>query len=615
MILQCLVSLFDRLQSDPKIYDGTQAAVAPPGYSSQKIIFEVVIEPDGSLHAIQKVYTSADKKDKFRQMIVPGTGKSSGSGINPNFLWDRPDYMLGYSADKEKLDRAIRSFESFRERHLAAEKAVPSPEFHAICQFLRKWSPESISDEHKALLGLAVGGLCVFRARGADHFVHEAGPVKDYWETQSPGGEADAARGMCLVTGVPDSPLARLHEPKIKGVRGAQSAGSLLVSFNNKAFDSYGHEQSYNSPVGQRAAFAYCTALNYLLRQGSRQKLQVADTTVTFWTESPSDAEDMLAALFEQPYFENQRGEEDAGAARQSPSEDLALKIRLRTALGKIARGQYPGELGSPDTAFYVLGLAPNNARIVVRFWREGSLGELVDHVGQHIRDLSILGRDGIEAPSVHRILAETAREEKDIPPLLSGALMRAVLEGTPYPIALFQAVLRRTRADHTINAPRAATLKATLNRASRRKQNPLTREVSMSLDTTRPEPSYHFGRLFAALEKAQEDALPGLNDTIKDRYFGAAMSTPASVFPRLIRLNQHHLGKLERGWRVNAERRIQDIASRLDGFPTHMGLTDQGLFAIGYYHQRQELFKRKDDDKSTGDASAATDESPVSDA
>jgi CRISPR-associated protein Csd1 len=263
--------------------------------------------------------------------------------------------------------------------------------------------------------------------------------------------------------------------------------------------------------------------------------------------------------------------------------------------LKRIVKGEYPGEFGDPYTPFYVLGLSPNAARISVRFWLASTLGELIEKLHQHFADLRIAHREqDSEFPAVWQLLRETVRESKDLPPLLGGAVMRSVLTGSPYPNMLFTSIIRRFRADRELRYLRVAMIKAHLNRNTRFGIDPLDKELPMSLDPDRTEPAYHLGRLFAELEKTQEDALPRINDTIKDRYFGAASATPASVFPRLIRLSQHHLGKLEKGQRVYHERRIQEIAGKLDGFASHLSLRDQGLFAIGYYHQRQDMFTKK---------------------
>lgn len=248
------------------------------------------------------------------------------------------------------------------------------------------------------------------------------------------------------------------------------------------------------------------------------------------------------------------------------------------------------GEAEPPDagTGFYVLGLSPNASRLSIRFWISGTAGELIGRVARHQQRLEIAkspkDRDFL---ALWLILAQTARESKEIQPLLGGALLRAVLTDGRYPESLLSAIIRRIRAEREIRHPKAATIKAILNKNYHK-------EISVMLDIERAEPSYHMGRLFASLERAQEDALPGLNATIKDRYFGAASSTPSSVFPRLIRMSQHHVRKLDGGKKVVAEKRLQEIMGRLDDFPPHLGLADQGLFAIGYYHQRQDFFTKK---------------------
>ncbi|MEZ6146883.1 MAG: type I-C CRISPR-associated protein Cas8c/Csd1 [Planctomycetaceae bacterium] len=376
----------------------------------------------------------------------------------------------------------------------------------------------------------------------------------------------------------PTGPLARLHEPKIKGVWGGQSSGASIVSFNLDAFESYGKSQSMNAPVGEQAAFQYCTALNRLLADPGR-RIQIGDATTVFWTEQPTDAETLLPWVFDP----------------SRDAEDEAQQKRVHAVLTRIAQGQYPHDIGEPDTPFYVLGLSPNAARISVRFWWKSSLGDLIVNLHQHFADLALARSDhDPEFPSVWRLLRETVRESKDLPPLLSGAVMRAILTGSPYPNLLFASLIRRIRTDRQVRYLRASMIKAHLNRNARVGLDPLQKEIGMSLEPERSEASYHMGRLFAELEKTQEDAQPGINDTIKDRYFGSASATPASVFPRLIKLSQHHLGKLDKGSRTYHEKRIQGIVDALNEFPSHLSLRDQGLFAIGYYHQRQDIFTKK---------------------
>lgn len=574
MILQALRAYYDRLAADPNV------EISPIGFSRQKVSFCVVLNADGTLHEIIPENDGDAKKPRPKLLIVPGGAKPSGSGINPCFLWDNTGYMLGFIPDDENPDRSRETFEAFRDRHLDLHGEIDDPEFAAVCQFLSNWDPVNASD-NKTLAEITTG-FGVFRIRGQKHYVHEREAVRSWWEAQQAIADDDQVTGQCLLTGEL-APLARLHEPKIKGVSGAQSAGASIVSFNDSAYESFGHSQSYNAPVSEVAAFQYGTGLNHLLRSGGGKRIQIGDATTVFWTESPSPAEQLFGFIAD---------------PESAPAEDEAQKSTLRTLLQRIAGGERAEELelGNSATPFYVLGLSPNAARISIRFWYVSTLGDLIDSLRQHFEDLSIVRTDrDPEFPAAWQLLRQTARESKDIPPLLSGALMRSVLQGTPYPQMLFSAVLRRIRADRELRAVRAGILKAFLNRNSRAGLSPLAKELSMSLDPERPEPAYQLGRLFAELEKTQEDALPGINDTIKDRYFSAASATPGSVFPILMRTVQHHLRKLEYSSKVFHEKRIQEIAGRLNGFPSHLNLKGQGLFALGYYHHRQDIFTKKD--------------------
>lgn len=576
MILQALNSYYQRLQADADV------DIAPFGFSRQKISFCVVLNDDGTLHEIIPENDGDPAKPRPKLLIVPGGAKPSGSGVNPCFLWDNTGYMLGFKPDDDKPERSLQTFEAFRQKHVDLNTAIDDLEFHAVNTFLAQWDP-STAAEHTTLSETSTG-FGVFRIRGKTHYVHEREAVQAWWRQQLESSEtADGVVGQCLLTGEATT-LARLHEPKIKGVAGAQSSGASLVSFNESAYESYGRSQSYNAPVSEAAAFQYGTALNHLLRSESGRCIKIGDATTVFWTESPSPVEELFGFIAD---------------PSKVAAEDDAKKDALQTLLKRIAAGETVADLGigDDDTPFYVLGLSPNAARLSVRFWYISTLQELVSAIRQHFADLDIVRSDrDPEFPAVWQLLRETARESKDIPPLLSGAVMRAVLTGSAYPQMLFAAVIRRIRADREIRAVRAGILKAFLNRNSRLSITTLAKEISMALDPDRPEPAYQLGRLFAELEKTQEDALPGINDTIKDRYFSAASATPGSVFPIILRTAQHHLKKLSVGSKIFHERAIQEICGRFDNFPAHLNLNGQGLFALGYYHQRQALFTKKID-------------------
>lgn len=575
MILQALHQLYVRLAEDPA------NGLPKPGYSLQGISFKVVLHPDGRLHEIAPV-----KDDNGRSVptLVPGAAKPPGQGVNPCLLWDNTGYMLGYKPEDPKPERTLKTFEAFRQRHLELEKTIQNPAFSAVCRFLESWLPENA--EENATLAQTKTGFGIFQIIGQPCFVHQEVAINSWWEKLS-SVPSDGERGLCLITGE-QTTLAKLHEPAIKGVIGAQSSGAKLVSFNLDAFTSYGKEQSFNAPVSEDAAFAYCTALNHLLAS-DRRRFRVGDTTTVFWTDAPAPAEDLLPFLV------------DSGKA----PEDEALKQRLASVIEKIAAGKLSGDdLGGSETRFYILGLAPNASRLSVRFWHTSTLGDLAVNLQRHHHDLSIERQwdetnskhPEPKVPGIYALLKQTARDADGIPPLLGGALIRAILLGTNYPDALFQKVMSRVRVAEKdqndnptdrVNYLRAAIIKAYLNRNH-------NLNLTMSYDPDRTDVAYRLGALFAALEKTQQDALPEINATIRDRYYSAASATPGAVFPRILRTYQHHLGKLEGGHKVNRERLVQDIMCPIKDFPAHLNLQQQGQFAIGYYHKRKDFFTAK---------------------
>lgn len=584
MILQSLNQLYERLADDPA-YE-----IAPPGYSSQKIAFAVVLHPDGRLHEIQDIREEEGKKRIPRQLLVPGQSKPPGSGINPCFLWDNAFYLFGFTDDEDKKERARKACVAFRDRHLAPEAEINDSAFSAVCRFLESWRPE-LAEQHPELEELATG-FGVFQLIGETQYVHERPAIKKWWANRQTSN--DQPRLMCLVTGEL-APPARLHEPKIKGVGGAQSSGAALVSFNCDAFTSYGKDQSLNSPVSEAAAFRYCTVLNSILSgpRSNKHRFSVGDTTVVFWTDRPTVTEDWLSELLR-------------GDLNEEAQDDTALQ-QTRVLLEALRKGG--GELkrlgDDPATPIHILGLAPNAARLAVRFWHTDPLGVLFDKLKAHHDALRIVRqfaedtkKPDPEFPPVWTLLRETARESKDIPPLLGGALMRAILEGTPYPDALANAVMRRIRADRVINYLRAAILKAWLTRKPNTQGG-----ISVSLDTEKTDPAYRLGRLFAVLESAQYRALGDVGSSIRDRFYSSASATPSVVFPRLLRTYQHHLGKMERGSKTFYEKQAQEIIDGIETIPAHLNLEAQAQFAIGYYHQRKALFdgaKMTDSDNDT---------------
>ena len=400
-------------------------------------------------------------------------------------------------------------------------------------------------------------------------------------EKVSSSSEREVETGFCLVTGKKTA-IASLHSA-IKGVRGANSTGANIVSFNEPAFCSYGKEKGANSPVGETAVFAYTTALNTLLGKDSTQRLQVGDATVVFWSERPSALEADLALLFDKPPKDNPNAQTD----------------KVKALLAAPNAGAYAED--GDGNLFYVLGLSPYNARLAIRFWIVDSVDGMAGNIRRHFEDIGIIhGAKDSSVLSLWRLLLQTAAQDKseNIPPNLAGETMRAILEGTPYPRTLLGALIRRLKAGGEWRKwyPRAAFIKACVNRITRADAHNQEKEMRMSLDQENVNIGYRLGRLFAALEKTQQDALPGINATIRDRFYAAASSTPAAVFPSLLRTGNHHLSKLSDGAEISRNKLIGEIMSGIQDLPATLALEDQGRFAIGYYHQMRDFFTGKSD-------------------
>lgn len=584
MILQSLYELYDRLSQDPDEYN-----IPPPSYSLQKISFKVVLKPDGTLHAIEDARKQSGKKLAPVPLIVPGYTKSSGSGFNPCFLWDNTGYMLGYKPNDKDPERTQQTFLSFRDKHLALMSEIDSPAYRAVCHFLKVWKPEKATDY--PILEEISTGFGVFQIIGQTSYVHEDPVVKGWWPRQQ-DQKNDSQMGQCLITGR-IATISRLHEPKIKRV--GNQAESLLVSFNDPAYESYGKEQSFNAPVSEDAAFRYATALNSLLDGPKRYKhrFSLADTTIVFWTEKPTTTEDIFVQFATSGSIIIER--------QEVQDESLRQKIELFLKALRKGKEAYSEIEKNPErTPFFILGLTGQaKGRIGVRFFYRDAISRLLDNLRQHYADMGIERRYGEgakypdpEFPALWQLVDETCprnngKPDRDkIPPILTGPLLRAVVTGYQYPEGLFNAVMRRIHADRIINYIRACIIKGYLTRNQRK-------EISMGLDPNRKEPAYRLGQLFAALEKTQQDALGEVGATIRDRFYSAASATPGVVFPRLLRTYQHHLAKMERG-KIGREILVREILEPLTSFPTHLNLTDQGLFAIGYYHQMRDLWTSK---------------------
>nr|WP_281493601.1 type I-C CRISPR-associated protein Cas8c/Csd1 [Ancylobacter koreensis] len=563
----------------------------PPGFSREKIGFAIEISEEGAPLAVIDLRASSGKKLVPQLLSVPAAVKRT-AGILPNLFWDKSAYVLGRTASGS--NRTALEHEAFRTAHLDLLAAASDPGLVALRRFLEGWTPERFDAPpfHPDMLDANL----VFRLRGDMRLLHEREAARTLLDGRTGG---DGARVACLVTG--NTAVARRLHPTIKGVNGAQSSGAALVSFNLDAFTSYGKEQGDNAPTSEAAAFRYGAALNGMLERASRNRLSrgIGDATVVFWADT-SEVADEAAAQAAENFF----------ATAIEPPDDADQARNIREQLELVMEGRPVEAIDArlhARTRFHVLGLAPNAARLSVRYWLSDDFGAFAQRLAAHYRDLTIEPTPwGERPPSISWLLLKTtAMLEKydNIPPLLAGEVARAVLEGTRYPRSLLAAAIMRLRAgDDPATGWHAAVIRAVLARDFRLKlpdphapesHDRAKEELPVSLHRENADPAYQLGRLFAAYETAQRMALGKVNATIRDRYFGAASATPASVFPILMRGVQNHLGKLRKsGKGVWLEREIEEITNRLDDhLPRSLPLEAQGRFVLGYYHQRKGQF------------------------
>lgn len=572
MILQALKDYYDRKAADPESH------MAPPGWEWKEIPFVVVLNQDGIPIALNYTVEGSGKTKRTKRFLVP-KGVKKTSGIASNLFWENPEYAMGIVPVDGKPDRIAEQHTAFKCR-VSDLGEIADLGLTAVKTFLAQPNKHSLlepfGETWKQLLD--EGANLTFQLAGAASLVSDSPAIKAAIQAQLSASSSD--QSFCLVTGQNDTP-ERLHTA-IKGVWGAQTSGANIVSFNSAAFSSYGKIQGDNAPVGKTAAFAYTEALNHLLGKDSKQRLQVGDASTVFWSEKATDFEQHVIDFFGEP-----------------PKDDPDRNVR---AVESLFKSPQSGAISSTDvqTRFFVLGLAPNASRISIRFWVVDTIAGMSGKLRQHFEDLRIIhGPKDRDSFSLFRLLVSIASlgKSENIPPNLAGETMRAILEGTAYPATLVQAAIRRIRAEHEITYPRAALLKACLNRSLRFNNPNQEKEILMSLDPANTNIGYRLGRLFATLERIQSEASPGLNATIRDKFYGAASGTPVAVFGNLMRLKNHHLAKLENaGRRVNFERLLGEIMSGITDFPPHLILADQGRFAIGYYHQTQDFFTKKSD-------------------
>lgn len=575
MILQNLAEYYENLVLQEK--------VSKSGWCQAKVSHAIELNEDGTIKAIiskRKEEERGKKKIWVPVLLNVPEMVTRSSGVSSNFLCDNAKYFLGIDGDGIQK-RTIECFESAKERHLMLLEEANGKMARAICLFFKNWKPEC-ADENLSVKEhwdeLNEGGNLIFCMKAI--YAQDEKEIQDIWEEYLKK-QKQGKQGICLVTGQ-RAEIARIHRG-IKGVPGAQSSGAALVSFNAPAFESYGKEQSYNAMVGKYAEFAYTTALNYLLNQ-SEYKFALGDSMIVFWAESGQEEYQDSFLSWLNPKVDNQE--------------------EMNKVFGNLKKGVWVDlediQLDS-EQRFYILCLAPNAARLSVRFYYQNSFGNIIKNIAKHYQRMEIVrpSWEDMRYLGIKQMLNETVNQKsKDKTPIpnMASMVLSAILSDTKYPASLYTDTLIRIRAEQgKVTCGRAAIIKAFLIQNYKWKEG----DEYMGLNEGCEESEYVLGRLFAVLETIQKDANSGINTTIRDRYFNSACATPASVFPTLIKLKNSHIKKLEResgGTKIYYEKMLTELMGKIEKFPRRLSLEEQGKFMLGYYHQVQKKYEKKEE-------------------
>ncbi len=592
MLIKALCDYYDILSKAGK--------VLPDGYSNVKIHYLISLTKEGMVddivdyQKIEQVQAGKKLKEKKvpRDLMLPQ--RTEKPGIDANIAEHRPLYIFGLNLDKEVLtpydrtEKAKKSHAAFVQENLDFIEGLDAPIVNAYRNFLLKWNPEEETENrYLKKLGKDYGksGFAFCLSGNPDCLLHEEAAFKTKWESEYENrlsDEHNVYTAQCAISGT-SAPIARIHS-KIKGVYGGLATGSVLIGFNNTSENSYGNDQSYNSNISEECMKKYTEALNYLLSSGAH-KATLGDMTIVFWAMSEKE---VCEDVFMQMFFGR------SGKMGAEQTEDMLKSLMKSAREGKLVKERLESfDEIEPDVDFYMLGLKPNSSRLSVKFVLRRKYADILWNIARFQQDLQITKE--IRPVSFLRINKEliSPKSQNDKGnPALSAKIFESVIAGTPYPLALLETTVRRVKTDSGIeklNAVRAGIIKACINRKEAKE------ELKVALDKENHSPAYLCGRLFAVLEKLQQDASNNsLNRTIKDAYFASASAKPVLVFPKLMRLAQNHLNKVK--YSGFYEKRIEEIINELNGgFPENLFLKEQGEFIVGYYQQYQNLWEKSD--------------------
>lgn len=612
MILHALTEYYHR-----KAESSQGSGIAPQGFENKQIPFVIVINKEGSFVSLDDTRGSDKTTKKGNYFLVPLGESRSGKNSyqTTNILWDHYGYVLAHSKEivgGAKMSAANLAAETQKSTEMADlqhqtfidkvdELYQYIPDDVGILAIKKFLADQNNIDKVKADSKWAdcqkiKGCNLTFRLQGQPELICQSKAIQSYLKNQqeTPSKTEEGVEAICLVTGKRLS-IARLHQ----SIGGVNAKPSPFASINLDAFESYGKTQGYGFPVSETAMFEYTTALNTLLKSDNRFRL--GDVSVVCWSEKPSQKEREI------PFILN------GGGAQTKENPDAYVD-----SVQKLYSSFHHGVYDEPDgkQVMYVLGLSPNSARIVVRFWHQSTIAALSTNIAQWFNDIEMVrGHNSryLKYTPLLSLLCNLVFEGKieNLPPNVVADATKSILEGSFLPITVLQLAIRRNRADQSVTYARASLIKAYLNRKARSTASSTFKEISVGYDKDRNDIGYVLGALFAVLEKIQESKAfhdkVKIKSTIKDRYFGSASSTPIIAFATLIKLSQHHMssiGKKSVGGKIELEKQLANIMEKIDTFPSHLNMEQQGLFAIGYYHRRQEFFNTKKEQGSTADLS-----------